>query len=69
MSEREQEIAAKIAHMWLEFQMNPLTQMVPGDPDCDACILARQYIRALDVLKVMEQTDSAKVRHNSFTKG
>lgn len=40
--------AERIANSWLEFQMNPLTQMVPGDPDCDACVLARQYLRALD---------------------
>lgn len=46
MTEVEQ--ALKIAHMWLEFRMNPLTQMVPGDPDCDACVLARQFIRAME---------------------
>lgn len=40
--------ALRIAYMWLEFQMNPLTQMVPGDLDCDACVLARQYLRSLD---------------------
>ncbi len=41
----EQEQAAKIANDWLDFKMNSLVQMVPGDPDCDACVLARQYIR------------------------
>jgi hypothetical protein len=46
MTEREQ--ALKIANMWLEGQMNPMTQMVPGDPDCDACVVARQFIRAIE---------------------
>jgi hypothetical protein len=41
----EQEQAKLIAEMWLDFRMNPLTQMVPGDPDCDAVVLARQYVR------------------------
>lgn len=49
MTEKEQ--ALRIANAWLEFQMNPLTQMVPGDPDCDACVLARQYIRAIELVK------------------
>jgi DNA-binding FrmR family transcriptional regulator len=44
----EQEQALKIANMWLEGQMNALVQMVPGDPDCDACVVARQLIRALE---------------------
>lgn len=47
MSDEEQ-VARRVAEMWLDFQMDPLTQMVPGDPDCDACVLARQYLRALD---------------------
>jgi hypothetical protein len=38
--------AQKIANMWLDFNMDPLTQLVPGDPDCDACVLARQYLRS-----------------------
>ena len=50
MTEREQ--ALKIATDWLEFKMKPLTQMVPGDPDCDACVLARQFIRAVDRLDI-----------------
>lgn len=54
MNEKEQ--AAKIANMWLDFQMNPLTQMVPGDPDCDACVLARQYLRSVDALRAVELT-------------
>jgi hypothetical protein len=46
MTEREH--ALKIANMWLEGQMNPMTQMVPGDPDCDACVVARQFVRAIE---------------------
>ena len=46
MTEREQ--AIKIANAWLDFRMNSLTQMVPGDPDCDACVLARQFLRAIE---------------------
>lgn len=46
----EAEQAKRIAEQWLEFQMNSLTQMVPGDPDCDACVLARQYLRAVERL-------------------
>lgn len=45
MTEREK--AIKIANMWLDGRMNSLTQMVPGDPDCDACVLARQFLRAI----------------------
>lgn len=52
MTEPEQ--ALLIANMWLDFRMNSLTQMVPGDPDCDACVLARQYIRATDRLARIE---------------
>jgi hypothetical protein len=51
----EQEQARRIAEMWLDFKMNPLTQMVPGDPDCDACVLARQYIRMRDMCEAMTQ--------------
>lgn len=54
----EQEQAKMIAESWLDFRMNSLTQMVPGDPDCDACVLARQYIRALDAITVL--TDFAR---------
>ena len=52
MTEFDQAIL--IANKWLDFDMNPLTQMVPGDPDCDACVLARQFIRAIERLKVLE---------------
>lgn len=50
----EAEKAQKIADNWLEFDMNPMTQMVPGDPDCDACVLARQFNRALDKIQRLE---------------
>ena len=44
----ELEQAIKIANDWLEFRMNPLTQMVHGDPDCDACVVARQFLRLVE---------------------
>jgi hypothetical protein len=47
MSEERQQ-AWKTAHAWLDGRMNSLVEMVPGDPDCDACVIARQYLRALD---------------------
>lgn len=47
--------AKLIANQWLDFIMNPLTQMVPGDPDCDACVLARQFLRALDRIDRLNQ--------------
>lgn len=53
MDEREQ--ANKIAGMWLDFRMNSLVQMVPGDPDCDACVLARQFKRALDKIEQLQE--------------
>jgi len=49
MTESEQ--ADRIAQDWLDFKMNPLTQMVHGDPDCDACVLARQYNRLVAELE------------------
>ena len=45
----EQEEAKAIAERWLDFKMNPFVDLVPGDPDCDGCILARQYLRVLDI--------------------
>ncbi len=57
LDEREQ--ALRVANMWLEFQMNPLTQMVHGDPDCDACVLARQYLRALDRIDQLVRSRTA----------
>jgi len=44
----EESHAIEIASRWLDFKMNSLVQMVPGDPDCDACVLARQFIRLKD---------------------
>lgn len=51
----EKQQAWQIAHAWLDGRMNSLTQMVPGDPDCDACVLARQYMRALDTIHQLSQ--------------
>lgn len=52
MSEQEQ--AKQIADNWLDFRMNPLTQMVPGDPDCDAVVLARQYVRLSEAYEALK---------------
>ena len=46
MEERQQ--ARMTATRWLDGRMNSLVEMVPGDPDCDACALARSYLRALE---------------------
>lgn len=54
MNEKQQ--AFTIANAWLDFEMNPLTQMVPGDPDCDACVLARQFIRLRETLSDLMAT-------------
>ncbi len=53
---REKEMAMVIANAWLDGNMNPLTQLVPGDPDCDACVLARQYLRALERIERLEES-------------
>lgn len=53
MSERE--TALRIANDWLDFKMNSLVQLVPGDPDCDACILARQFVRLIERLERLEK--------------
>jgi len=55
MDKDERQQAWKIANSWLDFRMNPLVQMVPGDPDCDACALARQYLRALDKINQLQE--------------
>jgi hypothetical protein len=55
----EREVALKIAEQWLDFKFNPMVQMVPGEPDCDAVRIARQYVRAIErehVLKVILAT-------------
>lgn len=54
----EQDQAKQIAEKWLDFHMNPLTQMVPGDPDCDACILARQYVRLLEYAETISSANT-----------
>ena len=53
MNEREQ--ARATANRWLDARINPLVEMVPGDPDCDACVLARQYMRALDKIEQLQE--------------
>lgn len=52
MTEPEQ--ARHVAEMWLDFRMDPLTQMVPGDPDCDAVVLARQYVRLSEAYEALK---------------
>jgi len=56
--------AIHIADRWLDFKMNALVQMVPGDPDCDACILARQFIRTEDSLRTF-MTSNAELTSES----
>jgi hypothetical protein len=48
------EQAWRTAHRWLDGRVNSFTDLVPGDPDCDGCVLARQYLHALD--KIAQQT-------------
>jgi hypothetical protein len=68
MTEREQ--ALLTANKWLEFDMNALTQMVPGDPDCDACVLARQFIRATDaVLPIPSKVDAVELANAMMAMG
>lgn len=43
------------ANRWLDHRMNSLVEMVPGDPDCDACALARCYLRALEKIERMQE--------------
>jgi hypothetical protein len=47
--ERKQALA--IAELVLDGRMNAMTQAVPGDPDCDFAVLARQYGRALETIR------------------
>jgi hypothetical protein len=51
--------ALYIANQWLDFKMNALTQMVPGDPDCDACIVARQFIRTEEHCQILMASNAA----------
>jgi hypothetical protein len=50
----ELELALKISNMWLDGRMNSLTQMVPGDPDCDACVVARQLVRTTEAVVALK---------------
>jgi hypothetical protein len=59
MDEKEQ--AKHIASMWLDGRMNSLVQMIPGDPDCDAYVLARQYLRALDAIDDLRRPSASDI--------
>lgn len=63
MNEREQ--ALQIALDWLDFRMDAFVQMVPGDPDCDACVLARQFVRLSDALQVLTNALDESVKLQS----
>jgi hypothetical protein len=47
----EREEAKATARRWLDGQMNPLVEMVPGELDCEACQIARSYLRALEKIE------------------
>jgi hypothetical protein len=51
----ERQAAWHTANRWLDGRMRSLVDMVPGDHDCSACVLARQYMRALD--KIAQLTE------------
>jgi len=53
MDERQE--AWHTANRWLDQRMNALVDMVPGDPDCAANVLARQYMRALDKINQLHE--------------
>lgn len=67
MTESEQ--ATKIANDWLDFKMNSLTQLVPGDPDCDACVVARQFIRTQERAARFEEAISNYLAGNYSCQG
>ena len=50
MTEREQ--AIRIANRWLD---SPPDWM--GDPDCDPCIVGRQFLRALEEIEALRKQD------------
>jgi hypothetical protein len=50
----EREAALKIAEDWLDFKFAQFTAMVPGEPDCDACVIARQYKNAIEQQKILK---------------
>jgi hypothetical protein len=60
MTEREYEQARLIAEAWLNFKMNSLVQIVPGNPDCDTCVLARQFLRALEQLDTEHEVETGR---------
>ncbi len=54
----EPEIARRIAERWLE---RPPDLM--GDPDCEECVVARQYLRARELIEQMrESVEDARAR-------
>lgn len=61
MTMTEEDMAVIIAEAWLDGRMNSLTQMVPGDPDCDACVLARQYVRLRERSGAEKTVDTTKL--------
>jgi hypothetical protein len=58
MSEERQEAWAT-ANRWLEGRSSAFVDLVPGDPDCAGCVLARSYLRALD--KIARMTEMMQV--------
>lgn len=62
---KERDQALRIAKDWLDFKMNSLTQMIPGDPDCDACVLARQYVRAIERISTLWEAIDKSVQLQS----
>lgn len=66
MSNNEREVARRIAEMWLDGRLSPLTQKVPMDPDCDACVLARQYVRALEEIERLRSLAGAVTQGPDF---
>ncbi len=54
----ERELAIMLANKLLEFDIaHPGALYVHGDPDCDVCILARQFLRAIERIKDQEELD------------
>ena len=52
----EQEDAKRIAERVIDFRVTPIIFYVHGEPDCDAVVLARQYIRALEEIDRLKRT-------------
>jgi hypothetical protein len=56
MTEYEQAII--IADKILDFAIeHPMAFYVHGDPDCDACVLARQFYRLINRVKEGEESE------------